>query len=161
MKTMKLPVVGNKYHCKARDMINEDFRVWLNGEEVTAYNCRCSAVPFNRVFGGNQRSIEQTELQGFVSFEHDGEVCVEVEAVKPFEKVTVRPLSKGIRVENKGGRVAFTLKNYGQYTVEFDDEHTCLNLFFKIIIVYLLFLISSPVFILLRPLIFKEHALQR
>ena len=110
---------------------NKDFKVKLNGKEVTCYNTRCSAIPFNRGFDGNQRTIDQTELLGLVSFEADEDVVVEVESAKAFERALVRPLSKKISVTADGNKVTLTLSKPGQYCLELDDEHTCLNLFYN------------------------------
>lgn len=111
--------------------LNKDFKVKLNGQEAVCYNTRCSAIPFNRGYGGIQRQLDQTELLGLVSFEADEEVVVEVEVEKDFERALVRPLSKNIDIKSEGKKVTFTLKKAGQYCLELDDEHTCLNLFFN------------------------------
>lgn len=111
---------------------NKDFKVKLNGQEVVCYNTRCSAVPFNRAFdGSHQRQIEQTELLGLVSFEADEDVVVEVESVKAFARALVRPLSKNISTVTNGNKVTLRLSTPGQYCLELDDEHTCLNLFYN------------------------------
>ena len=110
----------------------DNFKVKLNGQEVVCYNTRCSAVPFNRAFdGSHQRQIEQTELLGLVSFEADEDVVVEVESVKAFARALVRPLSKNISTVTNGNKVTLMLSSPGQYCLELDDEHTCLNLFYN------------------------------
>ncbi|MGA2658782.1 MAG: hypothetical protein ABSH34_14865, partial [Verrucomicrobiota bacterium] len=43
----------------------EDYTLRVNGQPVPVYACRVSAVPFNQVWPGYQRPVDQTELAGF------------------------------------------------------------------------------------------------
>ena len=131
IRTVEIPIKKSTFGSNNIDIFNKDFKVKINGQEVTCYNSRCSAIPFNRIFDGNQRNINQSELLGHVSFEADESVIVEVECEKQFSTAIVRPLSKGIATKIDGKKVTFTLDKVGQYVLELDDEHTCLNLFFN------------------------------
>ena len=62
--------------------ISEDYKVFVNGEEIPVYTCRISQYPFNRVWPGYQRSINQTELASFVNIVSDEAVDIEVIADK-------------------------------------------------------------------------------
>ena len=42
-----------------------------NGRNVQEHPCRVSAVPFNRVWPGYQRTLDQTKMAGFVTFDAD------------------------------------------------------------------------------------------
>ena len=55
-----------KSFFKYVEPISEDYRVFVNGEEIPVYTCRNSAYPFNRVWTGFQRQIDQTELASYV-----------------------------------------------------------------------------------------------
>ena len=95
IRTVEIPMKKNTFGSNHIDIFNQDFKVKINGQEVTCYNSRCSAIPFNRIFDGNQRNINQSELLGHVSFEADEKVTIEVECEKEFSTAVIRPLSKG------------------------------------------------------------------
>ena len=42
----------------------EDYELRVNGQLVPVYSCRVSAMPFNQVWPGYQRPVDQTELAG-------------------------------------------------------------------------------------------------
>jgi hypothetical protein len=86
-------------------------------------------MPFNQVWPGYQRPLEQTELASFIYFTMDSDVKVEIIANKEFEEVTVRPLSKNIKAASEGRKIAFTIDKPGQYTVELDGFHNALHIF--------------------------------
>ena len=70
--------------------------VTLNGKDAPVWSCRVSAMPFNRVWPGYQRALDQTELAGFVTWETNEEntdVVVRVGGDVPLESVVVRPSS--------------------------------------------------------------------
>ena len=48
-----------------------DYRVFVNGEEVGLNTARVSAVPFNRRWPGHQRQTDQTEMIQFLSLASD------------------------------------------------------------------------------------------
>ena len=52
----------------------------VNGKPVDVYQCRVSKFPFNQVWPGYQRPIEQTELAGFAYWETDGASEIEISA---------------------------------------------------------------------------------
>jgi len=101
----------------------------LEGTPVPLRTARVSAMPFNRRWPGRQRSIDQTELAPFASFETDGPVRVELCYPSLPKEVVVKPLSRGVTPETDGCRVAFTLPGSGQYTVESDGWHEALHIF--------------------------------
>lgn len=109
--------------------VSEDFSVCLDGKRAQAYRARVSAIPFNRVWPGHQRPLDQTETASFLSFSMDGGVNVEITAAKDFSDVTVRPLSRGIIPSVEGRKISFQLSHPGQYTVELDGFHHALHLF--------------------------------
>lgn len=131
LKLVKIPEIESDYAYKQIDRINRDFVVKINGQEVNCYQSRCSKVPFNRVYEGVQRNINQSEILGHLSFESDAPVFVEVQSMKPFSRALVRPLSKGVNVQTDKNVARFTLKNYGHYSLEFDDTHNSISMFFN------------------------------
>ena len=131
LKTVKIPPLVYEYNNQILDVINNDFSVTINGQKVDCFMARCSKVPFNKLYTGVQRNLNQTEILGFVSFEADEQVVVEVESVKEFSRAIVRPLSKGVETKIVDKKVIFTLKEKGQYSLELDDEHNALEIFFN------------------------------
>lgn len=108
-----------------------DYRVWINGTEIPVYACRISAHPFNVWWKGIQRPIHQSELVSYVNLVSDEELRVEVEPLTKtaYERILLKPYSKVVKTEKRGGRVAFTLRENGGYVLELDDYHGCLYLF--------------------------------
>ena len=86
----------------AGEKLFEDYTLRVNGQAVPVYVCRVSAVPFNQVWPGYQRPLDQTELAGFAYWEMSGPVQVEVNAKRPFKSVAVRPISRGIQPVGAG-----------------------------------------------------------
>jgi len=113
----------------AGEKLFEDYTLRVNGQAVAVYSCRVSAMPFNQVWPGYQRPLDQTELAGFAYWGMSGPVTVEVTSKRPFKSVAVRPSSRGIRPGVKGQRITFRLLRPGQVTVELDGTHHALHLF--------------------------------
>lgn len=117
------------YSIPAGEPISGDFGITLNGQAADAYTARVSAIPFNRVWPGRQRPIEQTELASFIYFAADQTVTVALNPAKKFNDVTVRPLSKNIKPHVKNKTITFDITEPGQYTVELDGFHNALHIF--------------------------------
>ncbi|MEN6600789.1 MAG: glycosyl hydrolase family 28 protein, partial [Bryobacteraceae bacterium] len=117
------------WKAPAGEKLYSDYTVRLNGKEVPVYSCRVSAMPFNQVWPGYQRPLDQTELAGFATWGMARAVKVEVRVKRPFQTVAVRPTSRGIHPAVKGRTITFVLPRPGQYTVELDGPHHALHLF--------------------------------
>ena len=52
-------------------LTNSDYEVQINGQPCAVRACRVSAMPFNRIWPGHQRPLDQTELASYISFESD------------------------------------------------------------------------------------------
>ena len=108
---------------------DELFKVWCEGKRIKTYACDVSAVAFNQVWQGRQRSFSQTEKSAFVTLGNDGETVLTIQPKKSFQKVVVRPLEKNVKTEARGNEVEITFTHPGQYTVEFDGMHYTLAVF--------------------------------
>jgi len=106
-----------------------DYTLRINGRDVPVYLCRVSAMPFNQVWPGYQRPLDQTELAGFASWDMSRPVHVEVTSSRSFHAIAVRPLSRGIQPVVHGSIITFDLPRPGQFTVELDGTHHALHLF--------------------------------
>jgi hypothetical protein len=113
----------------AGEALFEDYTLRVDGKAVPVYACRVSAMPFNQVWPGYQRPVDQTELAGFAYWEMSGPVSVEVVSKRPFKSVAVRPGSRAIQAKVHGRRIRFRLDRPGQFTVELDGPHHALHLF--------------------------------
>lgn len=111
--------------------VSSDYKVTVNGVEIPVYTCRISACPFNTWWPGHQRQIEQSEIVSYVNLVSDEElsVLVEPKTKTAYERIMIKPYSKGIKAEIKDGKIAFTLKNNGAYVLELDDYHGLLYIF--------------------------------
>ncbi len=133
LKSSRITLLPGWYY-KGEDKIfrYSDVKVSLNGNGVDVIATRESAVPFNRVWPGRQRSLDQTELAGLVNFSADEPVKVKVEVAgdRDFEKAVIRPLSKNIKPLVNGREVTFTLTELGQYVLELGTYHNLVYFFF-------------------------------
>ncbi len=109
--------------------VSEDYRVFVNGMEIPVYTCRISKYPFNRVWPGYQRSIDQTVPASFVNIVSDEETKVEVICQNPYETVRIKPYSKNIVPSERDGRICFTLPENGQFVLHTGNHHHCLYIF--------------------------------
>jgi len=101
----------------------------VGGNNVPVYACRVSAVPFNRVWPGYQRPLDQTEIAGFASWEMTGPVRIEIESKRTIQGVVVRPLDLRIEPAVEGNTIAFDLDRPRQVVVEINGMHQALHLF--------------------------------
>jgi len=111
------------------EQLFQDYTLRVNGRAVPVYACRVSAMPFNQVWPGYQRPLDQTELAGFAYWDMSGPVSVEIDSKRPFSSVAVRPSSRSIKPIVSGQHITFQLSQPGQFSVELDGTHHALHLF--------------------------------
>ena len=119
------------HHAPAGEPLYGGYTVTANGEPLSVFYARVSAIPFNIWWPGHQRPLDQTEDAGFVSFEADETVTLSVTADRDFSQAVVRPLSKGVEPRVSGRTVTFDLSVAGQYSLELDGQHHALAVFFN------------------------------
>jgi hypothetical protein len=113
----------------AGEALFEDYQLTVGGVEVPVYACRVSAVPFNQVWPGYQRPLDQTEMAGFAYWDMCGPVNLEIRCPRAPGSVVVRPQSLGIKAVVAGERIRFTLERPRPIVVEVDGSHHALHLF--------------------------------
>lgn len=118
-----------KSFYKYVEPLSADYSVWVGDMEVPVYTCRISAYPLNRVWPGFQRPIDQTELASFVNLVSDEPVTLTIEAKRPYDRVLVKPYSRGIVPGEKDGKITFTVPVDSQLVLETDSYHHCLYIF--------------------------------
>jgi len=116
-------------HLRYREPLSSEFTVKVNGTDVPVYTCRISKYPFNRHWPGEQRPADQTELASFVNIVSDEILHFEVSTVTAYERVIIKPYSKGITHEEKGGIIAFDIEENGQFVLQCDSSHHTLYIF--------------------------------
>lgn len=115
------------YPAPEGEKISEDFTVTVAGQAAPVYLCRVSAMPFNQVWPGYQRPIDQTELASFVYWDMSAPVDVEVVSQRPVESVAIRPAARSIQPRVEGNRIRFRLDTPQQLTVEVNGWHKALH----------------------------------
>jgi len=117
------------WSAPAGEATSEYYRLKINDQTVPVLACRVSAVPFNQVWPGYQRPLDQTELAGFASWDMHGAVRIEIETAQPLQSVVVRPASLGIKPAIDGTLIRFTLTRPTPLVVEVNGRHHALHLF--------------------------------
>lgn len=106
------------------------YKVLLNGEEIPVYTCRISAYPFNTWWPGHQRPVDQTVVVSYVNIVSDEEIKLDVTPLfDNYEKVMLKPYSKGVIPTQENGAISFSLKENGAYVLELDHYHNTLYIF--------------------------------
>ena len=113
----------------AGEALSEDYKLWVGGVEAPVYACRVSAVPFNQVWPGYQRPLDQTETAGFAYWDMREPVNIEIRCKRAVGSALVRPQSLGIKPAAAGERVSFRLERPRPVVVEIDGPHNALHLF--------------------------------
>lgn len=106
-----------------------DYGVSVDGRKIKCHKCRVSKMPFNTVWPGHQRPVEQTEVSSFISFVMDSPVDISVKLPRRPADISIRPLNKNVEYGVFGDTVYFTVKTPGQYTFEADGRHNILHIF--------------------------------
>ena len=109
--------------------ILDGIKVSGNYKSLDMYAARVSAMPYNTMWPGCQRPVEQTEPVPVVSAVAPGALDFEVALPRDFKEALVRPLSRKIKVAREGGVCRFTLPGAGAYTFEADGFHGALHIF--------------------------------
>ncbi len=119
-----------KYEFPQNEEQSTEFKVLVDSTEVECHKARVSAYPFNQVWPGYQRPIEQTELTSFVTFGADSEITVTIKSEYNANTAKVRPLSKKIQATViDESTCSVKLPGAGQYVVEFGSRHQVLHIF--------------------------------
>jgi hypothetical protein len=111
------------------ETLSDHYEVTVNGRPIPVYACRVSAMPFNQVWPGYQRLLDQTELAGFACWDMSRPVKVVVQSRREVQSVVVRPASRGIRPRADTNRISFSVDRPGPIVVEVNGPQHALHLF--------------------------------
>lgn len=117
------------YPAPGSETTASDWNVTVNGNPVFVYAARVSAMPFNQVWPGYQRPIDQTEIAGFAYWDMSSPVTVQVTCQRPIENVVIRPLRQQIDPKVENQTITFEMSEPGYLTVEVNGVHQALHLF--------------------------------
>ena len=132
LKTVTVPWSCPALKNSSGQLFAEHFSVHLNGQPVQVRSCRESAIPFNRVWPGTQRPVDQTEMAAFVSFAADEPIHVTLNGGLNGDKAVVRPLSRRIIPQKTApDRIEFVLNGPGQYVLECGNSHHAVYFFYN------------------------------
>lgn len=92
------------------------FALRWNGHDVALHECRVSAVPFNRIWTGKQRTMDQTKIAWFANFDVERSGMLEV-CVAP-GNFRIRPLSRAGSVRRDGDVLKIAVEGPEQFVVE-------------------------------------------
>lgn len=108
------------------------YTLTVNGQGVEVFDCRVSAIPFNKLYEGVQRPLDQTEIAGFAYWDagaSEKPMKIEITSARDIESVTIRPASRGIKYKVRGNRILFSLDGPCNIMVEVNGSHHALHLF--------------------------------
>ena len=105
------------------------YTVKLNGKELEINKVRVSAMPFNRVFNGTQRPVEQTEEAYFVTADITDFAVMEISVDEGFDTYEIRPLEYNLSDKRNGNTVTLNIDKPMQFTFEPDGFHNALHIF--------------------------------
>ncbi len=111
------------------ETLSEHYELTVNGRPIPVYTCRVSAMPFNQVWPGYQRPLDQTEVAGFACWDMSGPVKIVVQSQRAVQSALVRPASRGIRPLVEGNRISFSVERPGPLVVEVNGTQHTLHLF--------------------------------
>ena len=106
-----------------------DYRVFVNGEEVSVYTCRISKYPFNTPWPEHQRPISQTVEASYVNLVSEETLHIRVVTERKYSRVMLKPYSKEIPVTENSGEICFDVKPGDKLVLELDSYMHCLYLF--------------------------------
>ena len=105
------------------------YSVKLNGKELELNKVTVSAMPFNRVFRGKQRSLDQTEEAYFVTADIQDSAVLEISTAEGFDDYEIRPLAFDLSDKRVGNTVTLKVDRPMQFTFEPDGFHNALHVF--------------------------------
>lgn len=118
-----------KSSYKFTEPISKEYKAWVNGEEVPVYTCDISKYPFNTVWPGHQRQVEQTVKVSYINIVADEDVTLDILPELEYEKIHIKPYAKQIPYEKKGDMLSVSLKCGQDAVLELDSHRHLLYIF--------------------------------
>ena len=102
---------------------------FLGGADIPLEDCRISALPFNRVWTGRQRALDQTRMAKFASFDLVESGVLEISGLGADVPATLYPFSEGDRLERVEDGLRLRLDKPSQFVLDFGDALPPLHIF--------------------------------
>ena len=122
-------MAGGEIVFEMTSMSAGEISATYNGREVALENCRISAMPFNRVWTGKQRTLDQTRLAKIASFDLREPGVLEIAGVGEDIPVRLYPFSESNRLVRTERGLALKLDSPAQYVLDFGDALPPLHVF--------------------------------
>ena len=113
----------------ASSAVAGEMEVSLGGRRIPLEDCRISAMPFNRIWTGRQRTLDQTRLAKFASFDLAEPGTLEISGVGAEVPARLYPFSESNRLERVEGGLRLKLDRPSQYVLDFGDALPPLHVF--------------------------------
>lgn len=106
------------------------YRVYVNDKEQLVWENRVSKIPFNRVFAGRQRSLDQTEIAYYSDFDIQEKSILKivVEEVE-ISRVEIRPLVLNRQLIQEKNTLTMHISPNEKFTIEINGYHNALYVF--------------------------------
>ena len=98
-----------------------NYEVRWNDRVLHLESARISAMPFNRVWTGKQRTLDQTRMAKFTTFDMSDKGVLAVTFPRTVPRVTLYPLSKGNQMTIDGNRLVVRMEAPEHLVLDFDD----------------------------------------
>ena len=103
---------------------------YKNNEQLAVHDARVSAIPYNTVWPGKQRPLDQTEIAYFTSFDMTDATILKIEVKDAkIERVAIRPLEFNIPFSINGNVITVNIEKPMNFTVEVNGYHNALHVF--------------------------------
>ena len=106
------------------------YSCFIDNKMLTVHEARVSAIPYNTVWPGRQRPLDQTEEAYFISFDMTKPTTLSINVGETeIERVAIRPLGFKIPCKKEGNRLILTIEKPMNFTVEINGYHHALHVF--------------------------------
>ena len=102
----------------------------IGSKTLAVHEARVSAIPYNTVWPGKQRPLDQTEIAYFISFDMSNPITLSVNVEdEEIERVAIRPLEFNIPCVRDGNKLTLTVEKPMNFTIEINGIHHALHVF--------------------------------
>ena len=112
------------------------YNVSYRGKRIELQPCRISAMPYNEIWKGTQRPLDQTRDAFFVQIENNEDSELMIDGFAPDERTRFSPMSERSRFVCEKDRIKIRIDGVGQYVIDFGENAPPLHIFVEEPFVY-------------------------